>query len=198
MVANARKCINDFSAPSSANIKTGPETNVEDSHFELKPGLINMVQHSPFYGKDSEDVNAYLQHFLEICSAFTIHEVNHDVVRLCLFPLPLLGKAKQWFYANREVASTWETCSPMHFSPKQWFYANREVASTWEKCSPMHFSPSFFRWVKPMPFGIRSPAFNSSQMRPSSRHENAYRIISLCAHAIGWKSGSSSKATILG
>jgi hypothetical protein len=44
MVAAARKCINDFFAPSSANIKTGLMKNVEDSHFELKPGLINMVQ----------------------------------------------------------------------------------------------------------------------------------------------------------
>jgi hypothetical protein len=44
MAATARKCINDFSTPSSANIKTGSETNIGDSHFELKPGLINMVQ----------------------------------------------------------------------------------------------------------------------------------------------------------
>jgi hypothetical protein len=37
MVVAACKCINDFSAPSSANIKTGVATNVRDSHFELKP-----------------------------------------------------------------------------------------------------------------------------------------------------------------
>jgi hypothetical protein len=72
MAATARKCINDFSTPSSANIKTGSETNIGDSHFELKPGLINMVQQSPFCGNDFEDDNAHLQHFLEICSTFTI------------------------------------------------------------------------------------------------------------------------------
>jgi hypothetical protein len=72
MAATACKCINDFSTPSSANIKTGSETNIGDSHFELKPGLINMVQQSPFCGNDFEDANAHLQHFLEICSTFTI------------------------------------------------------------------------------------------------------------------------------
>jgi hypothetical protein len=72
MAATVHKCINDFFALSSANIKIGPETNVGDGHFELKPGLINMVQQSPFCSKASEDANAHLQHFLEISSTFTI------------------------------------------------------------------------------------------------------------------------------
>jgi hypothetical protein len=33
----ARRCINDFSAPSSANARTGPEMNIGDGSFELKP-----------------------------------------------------------------------------------------------------------------------------------------------------------------
>jgi hypothetical protein len=37
--------------------------------------------------------------------------VTQDVVRLCPFPFSLLGKAKQWFYSNKEAVSTWEKCS---------------------------------------------------------------------------------------
>jgi hypothetical protein len=110
-MAMAQRCINDFSSPSSANIKTGPETNVRDGNFELKPALINKVQQSPFCGTASEDANAHLQHFLEICSTFTIQGVPHDAVDLHLFPFSILGKAKQWFYAGKEVVSTWEKCS---------------------------------------------------------------------------------------
>jgi hypothetical protein len=102
----AWRCINDFSAPSHANIRTGPEMNIRDGSFELKPALINMVQQSPFYGKPSKDANAHIQHFLEICSTFTIQGVTQDVVRLRLFLFSLLGKAKQWFYSNKEVVST--------------------------------------------------------------------------------------------
>jgi hypothetical protein len=40
---DARRCINDFSTPSSANVRTGPETNIGDGSFELKLALINMV-----------------------------------------------------------------------------------------------------------------------------------------------------------
>jgi hypothetical protein len=107
----ARRCINDFSAPSSANVRTGLEMNIGDGSFELKPSLINMVQQSPFCSKVSEDANAHLQHFLEICSTFTIRGVNQDAVRLQLFPFSLLGKVKQWFYSNKEEMSTWEKCS---------------------------------------------------------------------------------------
>jgi hypothetical protein len=45
----------------------------------------------------------------------------------------------------------------------------------------MHFSPCFFCWAKPMPSGTRSVGFSNSLMRPSSRHGNACRIISLHA-----------------
>jgi hypothetical protein len=85
----AQKCINDFSALSSANVRTRLETNKHGS-FELKPALINMVQQSPLRDKASEDANAHLQHFLEICSTFTIRGVTQDVVRLHLIPFSLL------------------------------------------------------------------------------------------------------------
>jgi hypothetical protein len=94
----AQRCINNFPAPSSANIG--------DGYFELKPALINMVQQIPFYSKASEDANAHLQHFLEICSTFTIRGVTQDVVHLRLFPFSLLIKVKQWFYSNKEAVST--------------------------------------------------------------------------------------------
>jgi hypothetical protein len=106
-----RRCINDFSAPISANVRTSPKMNIGDGSFELKPALINMVQQSPFCSKASEDGNAHLQHFLEICSTFTIRGVTQDAVCLHLFPFSFLGKAKQWFYSNKEAVSTWEKCS---------------------------------------------------------------------------------------
>jgi hypothetical protein len=96
----------NFSAPSSVNTRIGLKTNIEDESFKLKPVLINMVQQCPFCGKASEDANAYHQHFLEICNTFTIRGVTQDLVHLDLFPFPLFGKAKQWFYSNKEAVST--------------------------------------------------------------------------------------------
>ena len=65
-----------------------------------------MVQANPFYAKPHEDGNAHLQHFLEVCGTFTLKNVSVDDIRLCLFPFSLLGKAKQWFYANKSEVTT--------------------------------------------------------------------------------------------
>jgi hypothetical protein len=77
-----------------------------EQNFKLKPALINMVQASQFYGKAHEDASAYLQHFLEICNTFTIKDVPRDDILLRLFPFSLLGRAKQWFYANKKKNTT--------------------------------------------------------------------------------------------
>jgi len=70
-----------------------------------------MVQASQFYGKAHEDASAHLQNFLEICSIFRIRGVAKDTILLRLFPFSLLGKAKQWFYTNKDKHNTWDLCS---------------------------------------------------------------------------------------
>ena len=107
----ANRTIREFFAPLAANVATGPNFINVDTHFELKPALITMVQASSFCGKAHEDVNAYLQHFSEICSTFSIKGVTQEAIRLHLFPFSLLGKAKQWFYSNRNAIDTWDKCS---------------------------------------------------------------------------------------
>jgi hypothetical protein len=100
--------IREFSAPSNTNVATEPTTTVGDKNFELKPALINIMQANPFSSKPNEGVNAHLQHFLKVCGTFTIRGVTDDAICLLLFPFSLLRKAKQWFYAERDVINTWD------------------------------------------------------------------------------------------
>src|SRR6185437_15285653 len=111
------------SVPPAANVATEPNVDVGDVNFELKSSLINMVQASPFCGKPNEDANAHLQNFLELCKTVTIRGIMTDAIRLRLFHFSLLGKAKQWFYQNKEAVSTWDK----------------------------HSSPNSLRWAKQMP-----------------------------------------------
>jgi hypothetical protein len=66
------------------------------------------------------------------------------------------------------------------------------------RSAPMHFSSSSFRWARSMPSGARSQAFNSWWMKPLPRCGSDCRIISPHAHSTKWKSGSSSKDSIMG
>jgi hypothetical protein len=85
--AMAQKSLREFSALTTTNICTGPEVNVGDNGFKLKPALITMVQANQFCGKAHEDASAHLQHFLEIFSTFTIKGVPRDAILLRLFLL---------------------------------------------------------------------------------------------------------------
>ena len=105
------KTLCEFSAPSAANMCTRPTINIGDNAFELRPALINMVQANQFCGKANEDASAHLQHFLEFSSTFTINGVTQNAILLRLFPFSLLGKEKQWFYANKDRNTTWDNCS---------------------------------------------------------------------------------------
>jgi hypothetical protein len=96
----AEKTLREFAAPSADNVTVGPAVNIGDTILDLKCSLVTMAQASPFCGKPNEDASTHLQQFLEICSTYTVEGVIPDAVRLCLFPFSLLGKAKQWFYAN--------------------------------------------------------------------------------------------------
>jgi len=104
----AKKTLREFSTPTTANIQTGPAVNTGENGFELKPALITMVQARQFCGKAHEDASAHLQHFLEICSTFTTRGVPKDTILLRLFPFSSLGKAKQWFYTNKDKHNTWD------------------------------------------------------------------------------------------
>jgi hypothetical protein len=58
--AMAQKTLRDYSTPSTNQVPTGPEVNTGGENFEIKMGLITMVQASPFCGKANENANAHL------------------------------------------------------------------------------------------------------------------------------------------
>ena len=112
----AERSLREFSAPSNENIRTGPTLQTRNLEFELKPSLINMVQATPFSGRIHEDARSHLQNFLEIANTFTLKDVSRDIILLRLFPFSLTGKAKLWFYANKEEIRTWDDCSKAFLS----------------------------------------------------------------------------------
>jgi hypothetical protein len=169
----AQRGINDFSVPTSANVRTSPVMNIGDDSFELKPSLINMVQLGPFCGTSSEDVNAHLQHFLEICSTFTIQGVTLEVLHLCRFPFSLLGMVKRWFYSNMEAVSTREKCSNA-------------------------FLATFFLLSKTNAFCNKISGFHQTTDETIIEAWECLQVISLHAPITAWRSGSSFKASIMG
>nr|GEY88933.1 reverse transcriptase domain-containing protein [Tanacetum cinerariifolium] len=64
--------------------------------FELKHGLINLVQNKQFFGHDKEDPRAHIRYFNKITSTMRIPNVPTSSIKLMLFPFSLEGAAQIW------------------------------------------------------------------------------------------------------
>ncbi|GJZ17491.1 reverse transcriptase domain-containing protein, partial [Tanacetum coccineum] len=63
-----------------------PEIN---ANFELKHGLINLVQNKQFFGHDKEDPHAHIRYFNKITSTMRFPDVSSTLIKLMLFPFSL-------------------------------------------------------------------------------------------------------------
>ena len=66
------------------------------NNVELKPALINMIQHNQYAGLPHEDPNVHLATFLEIVDKVKMNRVTEDVIRMRLFLFSLRDKARGW------------------------------------------------------------------------------------------------------
>ena len=70
---------------------------MQANNFEIKPTIIQLIQNAvQLYGLPSEDPNAYIANFLEICDIFKHNGVTNDAIRLRLFSFSLNDKVKSW------------------------------------------------------------------------------------------------------
>ncbi|GKD35845.1 hypothetical protein Tco_1251354 [Tanacetum coccineum] len=65
-----------------------PEIN---ANFELKHGLINLVQNKQFFGHDKEDPHAHIRYFNKITSTMRFPDIPSTSIKLMLFPFSLEG-----------------------------------------------------------------------------------------------------------
>nr|GEX20270.1 DNA-directed DNA polymerase [Tanacetum cinerariifolium] len=98
----------DSSAPwfaDFANYHAAPTVRYEDAivipeiaatNFELKHGLINLVQNKQFFGHDKENPHAHVRYFNKITSTMRVPDVPNSTIKLMLFPFSLEGAARIW------------------------------------------------------------------------------------------------------
>ncbi|GKA25770.1 reverse transcriptase domain-containing protein, partial [Tanacetum coccineum] len=65
-------------------------------NFELKHGLLTLVQNKQFFGHDKEDPHAHIRYFNKITSTLKFPNVPNTSVKLMLFPFSLEGAARIW------------------------------------------------------------------------------------------------------
>lgn len=90
------RALRDYAMPSViGNTSSIRRPAIQANNFEIKPAIIQMIQHSvQFSGLPNDDPNTHIANFLEICDTFMQNGVSDDAIRLRLFPFSLRDKAK--------------------------------------------------------------------------------------------------------
>nr|GEW03972.1 reverse transcriptase domain-containing protein [Tanacetum cinerariifolium] len=65
-------------------------------NFELKHGLLTLVQNKQFFGHDKEEPHAHVRYFNKITSTLKFLNVLNTSIKLMLFPFSLEGAAWNW------------------------------------------------------------------------------------------------------
>ncbi|GJR97383.1 hypothetical protein Tco_0269557 [Tanacetum coccineum] len=93
-------------APTPGSAITIPETANE---FAIKGNHLTLIKGNQFDGRTKTDPHKHIQKFLGICDMFKYRDIEKEVVRLMMFPLPLTGEAKTWLdKLNEGTVETWD------------------------------------------------------------------------------------------
>nr|GEV37985.1 reverse transcriptase domain-containing protein [Tanacetum cinerariifolium] len=65
-------------------------------NFELKHGLLTLVQNKQFFGYDKEDPHAHIRYFNKITSTLKFPNIPNTPIKLMLFPFSLEGATRIW------------------------------------------------------------------------------------------------------
>ncbi|GJU57638.1 hypothetical protein Tco_1235404 [Tanacetum coccineum] len=149
-----------------------PEITADN--FELKHGLLTLVQNKQFFGHDKEDPHDHIRYFNKITSTMKFLNVPSTSVKLMFFPFSLEGAARIWL----------EKEPP------------RSIL-TWDDLVSKFIKILTCLAKKQQIFGMKSRDFNNDLMKLSTRHETDSMIFFEHAHIMDFWSYINSILSIM-
>nr|GEV86281.1 DNA-directed DNA polymerase [Tanacetum cinerariifolium] len=96
MMADQRTLAQLLQAPTEGYEDAIVVSVITADNFELKHGLLTLVQNKQFFGHDKEDPHAHVRCFNKITSTLKFSNVPNTSIKLTLFPFSLEGEAQIW------------------------------------------------------------------------------------------------------
>ncbi|GJX85710.1 hypothetical protein Tco_0336484, partial [Tanacetum coccineum] len=144
------------------------------NNFEIKHGLLNLVQNKQFFGNDKEDPHAHIRYFNKITSTMKFPNVPNTSVKLMLFPFSLEGAARIWLEKEppRSI-ETWDDLADGESEPAE----QRSVSLSHDTLAPLSefplapvVAPPGIHRLRPIP--ARRLAWRHVSHHSSDRHSS--------------------------
>ena len=86
--------LEEFALPLTVVQSTIRRPPIQANKFELEGVTLQMLHNIQFHGLPTENPNAHLTSFVEVCETVKYNGVTEEALRLRLFPLSLSDRAK--------------------------------------------------------------------------------------------------------
>ena len=93
---NPHMLLEEFALPPTVVQSAIRRPPIQVNNFELKGVTLQMLHNIQFHGLPSENPNAHLTSFIEVCGTVKYNGVIEEALRLRLFPLSLSNRARHW------------------------------------------------------------------------------------------------------
>ncbi|CAM9000849.1 unnamed protein product [Rhodiola kirilowii] len=130
-----RRTLGDYTTPRVTGFQSAiAPPGIEANTWELKTGLIQMVQNNQFSGRINEDPHQHLKRFVQMCNTVKTNGVPSESYYLRLFPFSLSDKASSWLDSHAEgTFTTWnrlaEAFLQQYFPPSKTAHFRNKIIS---------------------------------------------------------------------
>ncbi|GJV86776.1 hypothetical protein Tco_1530714 [Tanacetum coccineum] len=75
--------------------------------YELKGKFLDDLHNNAFSGTNGKDAVEHIEYYLKIIDPIKLPNVDHDKIRVVVFPISLVGGARRWFDGIEESITCW-------------------------------------------------------------------------------------------
>ncbi|GJV26101.1 hypothetical protein Tco_1378796 [Tanacetum coccineum] len=87
-------------------------TNNGKNAYELKGKLLDDLLNNAFSKTNGNDAVEHIEYYLKIIDPIKLSNVDHDKLRVVVFPISLVGGARRWFDKTKESITYWDPTNP--------------------------------------------------------------------------------------
>ncbi|GJZ52791.1 hypothetical protein Tco_0607676 [Tanacetum coccineum] len=89
--------------------------------YELKGRFLDDLRENAFSGTNGEDTVEHIEYFLKFVDPIDLPNVNHERLRLAIFPISLVGNASKWFDECGELPGMVQVGYMTYFQDYEWY-----------------------------------------------------------------------------
>ncbi|GJY49641.1 hypothetical protein Tco_0439597 [Tanacetum coccineum] len=107
--------------------------------YEIKGKFLDDLYNNAFSGTNGKDAVEHIEYYLKLIDPIKLPNVDHDKLRIVVFPISLAGGARRWFDRTKESITCWVNLTVnffrKYYSPSR-IEGNNTPVIKWDPTNP--------------------------------------------------------------